>query len=133
MGHAVTPSPVAPCLRSGGDPGARALARRLHVLMHASPQVIACRTIHPQDPGHGEQQRFGFVSGWPGGPLLLESHHDAPLLCCRHPGFAIAAAEAAGRCFRPALEVTVADAGLRALILPRVEARGEPVRHCAVT
>lgn len=134
MTRAVTPSPVTPCLRSGGDPGVQRLTWRLHALMHVLPQVIASRAIHPPDLGPSEQKLLGFLSGCPGCPPLPGPRHGAPLLCCRHPGFAIAVAEAEGRlaCFRPALEETVADAGLRAFILPHIEAPGESVRNRAV-
>ncbi len=102
--------------------------------MDVLPQVIACRAIHPRDLGHSDQKLCGFLSGGPGGPPLFEQCLGVPLLCCRHPGFPIAAAEAEGwlACFRPVLEETAADAGLRALILPLVEAPGEPMRHRAV-
>ncbi len=134
MTRAVMPSPATPCLHSCGDPGVRRLTRRLYALMDVLPQVIARRAIQPRGLGHGEQKLLGFLSGWPGGPPLFEQRHGVPLLCCRHPGLPMAAAEAEGwlACFRPTPEETVADAGLRAFILPRVEAPGEPMRNRAV-
>ena len=126
-----TPSPATPYQRLGGEAGVRRLTRRLYALMDALPQAAACRAIHPQDLGHSEQNLFEFLSGWLGGPPLFEQRHGAPMLRRRHLGFPIADAETEGwlACFRQALEETVADAGLRAFILPRVETLGGHMRN----
>jgi len=108
--------------RIGGAEGLRRLTRRFYALMDQIPEARACRAIHPADLSGSEQKLFEYLSGWLGGPPLFTARHGHPMLRARHLPMPIGPAERDGWlvCFHVALNETVADADLRAFLLPRV-------------
>jgi len=107
----------------GGEAGIRRLTGRFYHLMDTLPDAAACRAIHPASLAGSEQKLFEYLSYWFGGPPLFIERHGHPMMRRRHFHAAIGPAERDGwlLCFRQALSDTVADADLRAAILPRVE------------
>ncbi len=118
-------APPAPTLydRIGGEDGVRRFTRRFYAIMDSEPEARACRDIHPPSLADSEQKLFEYLSGWLGGPQLFVERRGAPMLRARHMHAPIGQKEGRGwmLCFRWALVDTVADAEVRAAILPQIE------------
>jgi hemoglobin len=109
--------------RIGGEEGIRRFTRRFYAIMESEPEARACRDIHPKSLAESEQKLFEYLSGWLGGPQLFVERHGAPMLRARHMEAPIGQKETRGwlLCFRWSLVDTVADAEVRAAVLPQIE------------
>lgn len=107
----------------GGEEAVRKLVHRFYQLMDTLPEAGHCRAIHPQDLSGSEAKFFDYMTGYLGGPPLYIEKHGHPRLRMRHMPAPIGPDERDEwlLCFRRALEETVPDMKLRALILPPVE------------
>ncbi len=107
----------------GGEPVVRALTARFYMLMDSLPEAARCRSVHPADLSGSEAKLFDYLSGYLGGPQLYIEKYGHPMLRRRHFGAAIGPAERDEwlLCFRLALEETVANDKLRAIIWDPVE------------
>jgi len=126
-------APATPSLyeRLGGEDGVRRFTRRFYAVMDEAPEAAACRAVHPDSLVDSEQKFFEFLSGWLGGPQLFVERRGAPMLRARHLSTPIGEDEKSGWvfCFRRALAETVADADLRAAILPQIEMLAQHMRN----
>lgn len=111
----------------GGEPTVRALVARFYQLMDTLPEAKACRDVHPPSLAGSERKLFEYLTGWLGGPPLYTSKYGHPRLRQRHFMAAIGEAEREGwlLCFNRALEETVPDSRLRAVLL-------EPIHKLAL-
>jgi hemoglobin len=115
-----TPTPYE---RLGGEPVLRALVERFYANMNDLPEARMIRKMHAADLGGAKEKLFKFLSGWLGGPDLYVAEYGHPRLRMRHFPFPIGV-EARDQwvlCMRRALDETVADEALRALLLQALE------------
>lgn len=107
----------------GGDETVKALTRRFYQLMDTLPEARACRAVHGPDLTQAEEKLYDYLTGWLGGPPRYVEKHGHPMLRRRHFVAPIGAEERDGwlACFRQALEDTVPNEKLRAIIWPPVE------------
>lgn len=126
-----THSGLSPYQRIDGDAGIRQLVDRFYALMDELPEAYAARKIHPADLSESGNKLFDFLSGWLGGPQRYIEKHGHPMLRRRHFPYAIGPQERDEwlLCTRLALEETVADASLRALLYAQFSQLGEHIRN----
>lgn len=107
----------------GGEQTIRALSRRFYELMDTLPEASRVRAVHPPSLAGSEEKFYEYMTGYLGGPPLYIDKYGHPRLRSRHFGAAIGPVERDEwlLCFRQALEETVANPKLRALILPPIE------------
>ncbi|MBP1848651.1 group II truncated hemoglobin [Rhizobium halophytocola] len=115
----------------GGDPTIRALTHRFYELMDTLPEAAACRAVHPDDLSRSEEKLYEYLSGYLGGPQLYIEKYGHPMLRRRHFGAAIGPAERDGwfLCFRRAMEETIPNEKLRAIIWEPVERLGHHMQN----
>ncbi len=112
-----------PYERLGGEPVLRALVECFYAYMNDLPEARMIRKMHAADLGGAKEKLFKFLSGWLGGPDLYVAEYGHPRLRMRHFPFPIGV-EARDQwvlCMRRALDETVADEALRALLLQALE------------
>ncbi len=107
----------------GGEPTIRALSRRFYELMDTLPDASHVRAVHPPSLTTSEEKFYEYMTGYLGGPPLYIDKYGHPRLRSRHFGAAIGPVERDEwlLCFRQALEETVVNPKLRAMILPPIE------------
>ncbi len=107
----------------GGADTVGRLTRRFYELMDTLPEAARCRAIHPADLSGSEAKFRDYLTGYLGGPPVYVEKHGHPRLRMRHMPAPIGPEERDEwlLCFRRALEETVPDMKLRAIILPPVE------------
>ena len=117
----------------GGEDGVRRLVHRFYELMDTLPEAKACRDIHPPRLDGSEQKLFEYLSGWLGGPQLYIEKYGHPMLRRRHFVAPIGPEEHRGwmLCFETALAETVADPGLRTLLMGPVSRLAEHMQNKA--
>jgi hemoglobin len=117
--------------RIGGDTVIRQLVERFYALMDELPEAYAARKIHPADLTESGNKLFDFLSGWLGGPQRYIEKHGHPMLRRRHFPYAIGPQERDEwlLCMQLALEETVADESLRALLYQQFSQLGEHMRN----
>ncbi|MGV8938061.1 MAG: group II truncated hemoglobin [Allorhizobium sp.] len=115
----------------GGAPTVMALTRRFYELMDTLPDARNCRAIHPADLSGSEEKLFDYLSGFLGGPQLYIEKHGHPMLRRRHLAAPIGPAERDEwfLCFRRAMDETIDNETLRALIWDPVEKLGQHMRN----
>lgn len=107
----------------GGADTVERLTHRFYELMDTLPEAAHCRAIHPEDLSGSEAKFRDYLTGYLGGPPVYVEKHGHPRLRMRHMPAPIGPEERDEwlLCFRRALEETVLDMKLRAIILPPVE------------
>ena len=107
----------------GGAATVERLTRRFYALMDTLPEAARCRAIHPEDLTGSEEKFRDYLTGYLGGPPVYVEKHGHPRLRMRHMPAPIGADERDEwlLCFRRALEETVPDIRLRAVIMPPIE------------
>ena len=107
----------------GGDRTVRALVQRFYQLMDTLPEAARCRAIHPADLSGSEQKFYDYLTGYLGGPPLYTDKYGHPMLRRRHFGARIGAVERDEwlLCFRMAMDETIENEKLRAIIWAPVE------------
>ncbi|OCJ40425.1 globin [Rhizobium rhizogenes] len=107
----------------GGDATVRALTRRFYELMDTLPEAAHCRAIHPADLSGSESKFYDYLTGYLGGPPVYVEKHGHPMLRRRHFVAPIGPAERDEwlLCFRRAMDETIENAKLRAIIWGPVE------------
>jgi len=115
----------------GGEPVVKALTHRFYELMDTLPEARHCRAIHPADLSGSEEKLFEYLSGFLGGPQLYIEKHGHPMLRRRHFAAPIGPAERDEwfLCFRRAMDETIDNEALRALIWEPVEKLGHHMRN----
>ena len=110
----------------GGAPTVEALIHRFYELMDTLPEAAHCRAIHPTSLEGSREKFFEYLTGYLGGPPLYTDKRGHPRLRSRHFPAAIGEVERDEwlLCFRRALDDTVADGKLRAILW-------EPVKRLA--
>ncbi|MET0748959.1 MAG: group II truncated hemoglobin [Rhizobium sp.] len=100
-----------------------ALTHRFYELMDTLPEAAHCRAIHPTSLEGSREKFFEYLTGYLGGPPLYTDKRGHPRLRSRHFPAAIGAVERDEwlLCFRRALDDTVADGKLRAILWEPVE------------
>lgn len=106
----------------GGDPTVKALVSRFYQLMDTLPEAARCRALHPADLSGSEAKFYDYLTGWLGGPPVYVEKHGHPMLRRRHFVAPIGVAERDEwlLCFERALDDTVSNEKLRAIILEPV-------------
>lgn len=117
--------------RIGGASGVEALTARFYQLMDTLPEARATRAIHPADLSGSREKLNEYLAFWFGGPQTFVEKRGAPMMRARHLPFSIGTAEIEGwlGCFRQALDETVAEDHLRAVIWAMVEKLGRHMRN----
>lgn len=117
--------------RIGGAAGVEALTGRFYDLMDTLPAAKATRAIHPADLSGSREKLNEYLSFWFGGPQTFVEKRGAPMMRARHLPFSIGTAEIEGwlACFHQALDETVAEDHLRAVIWAMVEKLGRHMRN----
>jgi hemoglobin len=107
----------------GGDATVKALARRFYELMDTLPEAARCRAIHPADLSGSEQKLYDYLTGYLGGPPVYVEKHGHPMLRRRHFMAEIGPQERDEwlLCFRRAMDETIENEKLRAIIWPPIE------------
>lgn len=102
----------------GGERTVRALTRRFYELMDTLPEATHVRAIHPPSLTDSEEKLFEYLSGYLGGPQLYIEKRGHPRLRSRHFVAAIGPVERDEwlLCFRQAMEETIENEKLRAII-----------------
>lgn len=107
----------------GGAPAVDALTRRFYELMDTRPEAAHCRAIHPPSLDGSREKFYEYLTGYLGGPPLYTDKRGHPRLRSRHFPAAIGPAERDEwlLCFRRAMDETIDNEKLRALIWEPVE------------
>lgn len=107
----------------GGDATVKALTRRFYELMDTLPEAARCRAIHPPSLAGSEQKLYEYLSGYLGGPQLYIEKYGHPMLRRRHFMAEIGPVERDEwlLCFRQAMDETIENPKLRAIIWDPVE------------
>ncbi len=107
----------------GGEPTVRALTDRFYDLMDSLPEAAHCRAIHPPSLDGSRAKLYDYLTGYLGGPQLYIEKYGHPRLRSRHFPAAIGPTERDEwlLCFRRAMEETIANDKLRAIIWEPVE------------
>ena len=107
----------------GGEPTVARLTARFYELMDSLPEAARCRAIHPPSLEGSRQKLYDYLTGYLGGPQLYIEKHGHPRLRSRHFVAAIGPAERDEwlLCFRLAMEETIANETLRALMWEPIE------------
>lgn len=117
--------------RIGGQATIEALTARFYALMDSMPEARATRAIHPDDLSGSREKLTEYLAFWFGGPQTFVEKRGAPMMRARHLPFAIGTAEIEGwlGCFRQALDETVPEDHMRAVIWERVETLAHHMRN----
>lgn len=117
--------------RIGGQSTVETLTGRFYALMDTLPEARATRAIHPADLSGSREKLNEYLAFWFGGPRTFVEKRGAPMMRARHLPFAIGSAEIEGwlKCFRQALDETVPEDHLRAVIWAMVEKLGHHMRN----
>ena len=107
----------------GGEPVVRALTTRFYELMGTLPEAARCRAVHPASLEGSREKLYEYLTGYLGGPPLYTEKRGHPRLRSRHFDAAIGPAERDEwlLCFRRAMEDTIANEKLQAIIWDPVE------------
>jgi hemoglobin len=107
----------------GGEPTVRALTARFYELMDTLPGAAHVRAVHPPSLDGSREKLYEYLTGYLGGPPLYTDKRGHPRLRSRHFDAAIGPLERDEwlLCFRPAMEDTISDEKLRAIIWEPVE------------
>lgn len=107
----------------GGEPVVRALTTRFYELMDTLPEAARCRAVHSPTLEGSREKLYEYLTGYLGGPPLYTEKRGHPRLRGRHFDAAIGPAERDEwlLCFRRAMEDTIANEKLRAIIWDPVE------------
>ncbi len=107
----------------GGEAAVRALTARFYELMDSLPEAARCRAIHPPSLEGSRAKLHDYLTGYLGGPQLYIEKYGHPRLRSRHFVAPIGPAERDGwlLCFRRAMEETIENEKLRAIIWEPVE------------
>jgi hemoglobin len=107
----------------GGEPVVRALTTRFYELMDTLPEAARCRAVHPPTLEGSREKLYEYLTGYLGGPPLYTEKRGHPRLRSRHFDAAIGPAERDEwlLCFRRAMEDTIANEKLQAIIWDPVE------------
>jgi hemoglobin len=107
----------------GGEPVVRALTTRFYELMDTLPEAARCRAVHPASLEGSREKLYEYLTGYLGGPPLYTEKRGHPRLRSRHFDAAIGPAERDEwlLCFRRAMEDTIANEKLLAIIWDPVE------------
>lgn len=107
----------------GGEPVVRALTTRFYELMDRLPEAAHCRAVHPASLEGSREKLYEYLTGYLGGPPLYTEKRGHPRLRSRHFDAAIGPAERDEwlLCFRRAMEDTIANEKLQAIIWDPVE------------
>lgn len=107
----------------GGAPTVQALSQRFYALMDTLPEAARCRAIHPPGLEGSREKFYDYMTGYLGGPPLYTDKHGHPRLRSRHFPAAIGPQERDEwlLCFRRAMDETIANEKLRAVIWEPVE------------
>jgi hemoglobin len=107
----------------GGDPTVRALTKRFYDLMDSLPEAARCRAVHPPSLEGSREKFYEYLTGYLGGPQLYIEKRGHPRLRSRHFVAAIGPAERDEwlLCFRRAMDETIENEKLRAIIIEPVE------------
>ena len=107
----------------GGDGAVRALTTRFYDLMDSLPEAARCRAVHPPSLDGSREKFYDYLTGYLGGPPIYVEKHGHPRLRSRHFGAAIGPAERDEwlLCFRRAMDETIANEKLRAIIWEPIE------------
>lgn len=107
----------------GGEPVVRALTTRFYELMDTLPEAARCRAVHPASLEGSREKLYEYLTGYLGGPPLYTEKRGHPRLRSRHFDAAIGPAERDEwlLCFRRAMEDTIANEKLQAIIWDPVE------------
>ncbi|TCL74536.1 group II truncated hemoglobin [Rhizobium sp. BK251] len=107
----------------GGENTVRALVHRFYELMDTLPEASHVRAIHPPSLTGSEEKLYEYLTGYLGGPPLYVEKRGHPMLRRRHFVASIGPVERDEwlLCFRRAMEETIANEKLRAIIWEPVE------------
>lgn len=107
----------------GGDSTVKALVHRFYELMDSLPEAARCRAVHPPDLSGSEEKFYEYMTGYLGGPAIYVQKRGHPMLRRRHFVAEIGPLERDEwlLCFRRALDETVENEKLRAIIMEPVE------------
>jgi hemoglobin len=107
----------------GGEPTIRAFTGRFYQLMDTLPEAARCRAVHPPSLDGSREKLYEYLTGYLGGPPLYTDKRGHPRLRSRHFDAAIGPAERDEwlLCFKLAMEETIPDERLRAIIWEPVE------------
>jgi hemoglobin len=107
----------------GGEKTVRLLTRRFYELMDTLPEARRVRAIHPSSLTDSEEKLFEYLTGYLGGPQLYIQKRGHPRLRSRHFVATIGPVERDEwlLCFRQAMEETIENEKLRAIIWEPVE------------
>lgn len=107
----------------GGENAVRALVRRFYELMDTLPEASHVRAIHPPSLTGSEEKLYEYLTGYLGGPPLYVEKRGHPMLRRRHFVASIGPVERDEwlLCFRQAMEETITNEKLRAIIWEPVE------------
>jgi hemoglobin len=107
----------------GGAPAVDALTRRFYQLMDELPEAAHCRAVHPENLDGSREKFYEYLTGYLGGPPLYTDKRGHPRLRSRHFPAAIGPQERDEwlLCFRRAMEETIGNGELRAMIWEPVE------------
>lgn len=107
----------------GGEPGVRALITRFYDLMDTLPEAARCRAVHPPSLEGSREKFYEYLTGYLGGPPLYTEKRGHPRLRSRHFVAEISPVERDEwlLCFRRAMDETIANETLRAIIWEPVE------------
>ena len=100
-----------------------ALTRRFYELMDTLPEAARCRAVHPPSLEGSREKFYEYMTGYLGGPPLYTDKRGHPRLRSRHFPASIGPAERDEwlLCFRRAMDETIQNEKLRALIWEPVE------------
>lgn len=101
----------------GGEPGVARLVDAFYDHMAEAPELPPLLAMHP-DLARARERLRDFLTGWMGGPPRYVEKHGHPRLRMRHLHVQIDGAGVARwmACMDHALETTVADEELRAML-----------------
>lgn len=107
----------------GGDQTVRALTTRFYDLMDTLPEAASCRAVHPPSLEGSREKFYEYLTGYLGGPQLYIEKRGHPRLRSRHFVAAIGPVERDEwlLCFRRAMDETIENEKLRAIIWEPVE------------
>jgi hemoglobin len=91
--------------------------------MDTLPEAARCRAVHPPTLEGSREKLYEYLTGYLGGPPLYTEKRGHPRLRSRHLDAAIGPAERDEwlLCFRRAMEDTIANEKLQAIIWDPVE------------
>lgn len=107
----------------GGDATVRALTERFYHFMDILPEAAHCRAVHPPSLDDAREKLHMYLTGYLGGPPIYMEKRGHPMLRRRHFVAEIGPAERDEwlLCFRLAMEETIPNEKLRAIIWEPIE------------